>query len=601
LRIERIEVRRFGCLRELLIEHPGPMTLIFGENGSGKSTLMTFIYSILYGLGPAGRSAETNTRLHYMPWGENEMGGSLDIRHGDHTLRIERGFGGKKSEDWCRVWILETGERLFLRNPDQPGREILDIAPQVFLNTVFIPSGKTRPNMDRDRKGEIESALLGEVAISATDSQTITVRQVLDLLRGQAAELRSPSGTKGLLPEIEKKIAELELNWSQVLEAERRIALIQRELQETMERQAEARRSMIALEQRLEGAQLIRRLSEIRLSLSDLLDQHPRGSPALNDPAPMGDSFPYGRLSVGLLFVMLGVLGGYFIHPGIYALSGLGLALLIGAFGGRFKRRNLAVEPSNTNGRGDRLEDSYDDLLEQIRVWREQSGISPDDPDLSPAHYHRLCEQADARRRQADKLRGRVDYLSGQLEALRTGEVDAAQLEAQVARERRRRQALLERYDYLEQTMDRVRQAADEFRENTNPRLIARLRHWLPIFTGGTVIDGRVDADLLLRVTLDQPGTPSFVEEGHLSAGTAQQAHLALRMALIESLSAAQPLPLLLDAPFGGWDDKRLTLTLEALLNFAENTERQLLIFSESARLANWCSGQTSSIEVIIL
>lgn len=96
MRIERIEVRRFGCLRELLIEHPGPMTLIFGENGSGKSTLMTFIYSILYGLGPAGRSAETNTRLHYMPWGENEMGGSLDIRHGDHTLRIERGFGGKR-------------------------------------------------------------------------------------------------------------------------------------------------------------------------------------------------------------------------------------------------------------------------------------------------------------------------------------------------------------------------------------------------------------------------------------------------------------------------------------------------------------------------
>lgn len=577
------------------------MTLIFGENGSGKSTLMTFLYSILYGLGPAGRSAETNARLRYMPWGENEMGGSLDIRHGGHTYRIERSFGGKKSEDRCLVWILETGEQLFLRNPDQPGREILDIAPQVFLNTVFISSGNTRPSMDKDRKGEIENALLGEVAISATDSQTITVRQVLDLLRGQATELRSPSGTKGLLPEIDKNLAEMELNWSKAAEAERQITLLQRELQETMEWQAEVKRSMISVEHQLEGARLIRRLSEIRLLLSDRLDSQPGGSHPLNDSVSTGNFFSYGRLSVGLLFVVLGVFGGYFINPGIYVLSGLGLALLIGAFSDKFKRRGLTVEASNGNGRRGRLEDSYDDLLEQIRVWREQSGISPDDPKLDPANYHKLREQADDRRRQVDKLNSRVDYLSGQLEVLRTGEIDAAKLEAQVARERRRRQALSERYDYLEQTMDRVRQAADEFRESANPRLAARLRHWLPIFTAGTVTDGRVDADLLLRVTLDQPATPSFVEEGHLSAGTAQQAYLALRMALAESLSAAQTLPLLLDAPFGGWDDKRLTLTLEALLDFAENTERQLLIFSESARLANWCSGQTSSIEVIIL
>jgi uncharacterized protein YhaN len=67
--------------------------------------------------------------------------------------------------------------------------------------------------------------------------------------------------------------------------------------------------------------------------------------------------------------------------------------------------------------------------------------------------------------------------------------------------------------------------------------------------------------------------------EKSLSKGTVDQIYLALRLALVDALSATgEPAPMLLDDPFANYDDGRLRVTLELMQEVAQRN--QVLLFT---------------------
>ena len=86
MRIERLDLKRFGCFTDCTLDLSAPGThLIVGLNEAGKTTLMRFIRSTLYGYEPLS----TEPAWH-QPDAEQPWRGALRCEHGGRTWRIHR-------------------------------------------------------------------------------------------------------------------------------------------------------------------------------------------------------------------------------------------------------------------------------------------------------------------------------------------------------------------------------------------------------------------------------------------------------------------------------------------------------------------------------
>lgn len=603
--IERIYVQRFGCLQDYLLESPDRLTFILGRNGAGKSTLMDFIFAVLYGLGGRGRSAETNARLRYLPWGETDMRGSLDIQVEGLTYRIERSFGSKKSEDTCKVWILETGEEFFPTHPDQPGFDITGISAPLFLNTAFVRADQLRPDVSKDQAGQLEDALMGEATVAAGEGKTL--RQVQSDLANQVNAILSPSGKKGELAEARQALQKEEANWAAELKAADQQSATEEELKAVGQRLVSAGNYLHELEAQVEGAELVENLLAARQEIEESSAEHPSEEelPYLEDEEDQ--PLPFGLFAGGLLLMGLGAAAGYFIHPAFYLLAGVGIAVFIQAFAVRARNRRqqqMDEEPS------EEVHFYYNHLLEKLAQWQAKTGLSPDSPVLAPGQLSVLQERYQNQRALHTEIQRQADRLTGRLEVLRQNSETGSpkQAEENVKTARKRCADLEYRLAVLQETEQRIQEAANSFRRQTGPELLSALEYWLPQLTGGQVTAGLVNRELQLQVSTLVPNAPAFVGADYLSTATAAQSYVALRLALLEILSdkpgtgeAVGYLPLLLDAPFAGWDEERQQAAITVLMAFAERSRRQLFLFTESSRLTALAYGQNPSIEVIIL
>lgn len=111
------------------------------------------------------------------------------------------------------------------------------------------------------------------------------------------------------------------------------------------------------------------------------------------------------------------------------------------------------------------------------------------------------------------------------------------------------------------------------------PKLAARAGAHLAHITGGAYDELLLSRDLTISVRI--PGTNRMNEnpETTLSKGTVDQIYLALRLALVQSVSGkGESIPMLLDDPFANYDDARLSNTMKLLAAIAER--HQILLFT---------------------
>jgi uncharacterized protein YhaN len=111
------------------------------------------------------------------------------------------------------------------------------------------------------------------------------------------------------------------------------------------------------------------------------------------------------------------------------------------------------------------------------------------------------------------------------------------------------------------------------------PRLAARAGGFLKEITGGAYQEVLVSRDLRISIRIPQTNLMTENPEKVLSKGAVDQLYLALRLAMVQSMSeSAEGIPLLLDDPFSNYDDQRLERALELLARLS--TQNQVLLFT---------------------
>ncbi|GMV91943.1 MAG: hypothetical protein AMXMBFR82_17210 [Candidatus Hydrogenedentota bacterium] len=102
---------------------------------------------------------------------------------------------------------------------------------------------------------------------------------------------------------------------------------------------------------------------------------------------------------------------------------------------------------------------------------------------------------------------------------------------------------------------------------------------YLAEITGGAYSELRISRELRITIRIPQTERLNDDPERRLSKGTVDQIYLALRLALVRTLSeGGESIPLLLDDPFANYDDARLHRALELLCRIGES--HQVLLFT---------------------
>ena len=162
---------------------------------------------------------------------------------------------------------------------------------------------------------------------------------------------------------------------------------------------------------------------------------------------------------------------------------------------------------------------------------------------------------------------------------------------------RARREQLLEElerrrqeYDALSLALEAVDQADQSLQSRFSPALNQRAGEILAALTGG-----RYDA-----VTLTRDFSAAAAEAGGilprrdltLSRGTLDQLYLAVRLAICQlALPEDDPAPLVLDDALTNFDDGRMALALQYLLELSK--KRQILLFTCHSREGAWLAGKS--------
>ena len=208
-----------------------------------------------------------------------------------------------------------------------------------------------------------------------------------------------------------------------------------------------------------------------------------------------------------------------------------------------------------------------DELAEKLgragRLRRERRRLAARARAERPARRGDLEDELAAARAERARVQARQSELAGEATP---DDVDGAlaALEDELA-------AVRDRRDELALASALVLRAVETWRERHQPELFARASGYLAAFTGGRwrALAARESAGRLELIVRAEPRAAGHPVAAPLSRGLRSQVQLALRLALLEELEAAdptgEPMPLWLDEAFAEWDPARAGQALALL------------------------------------
>ena len=217
-----------------------------------------------------------------------------------------------------------------------------------------------------------------------------------------------------------------------------------------------------------------------------------------------------------------------------------------------------------------------DEPLEQLRASVERDGALPPKPVENAAALEAEARQTAEAIEQASQ---REHALHIDLTARAAASRPLAEIEEDYAAVQRHVAELELECGAARRAVALIEQVAHERHSEAKPRLAAFAREYLQEITGSADTQLEITDDLHIRMAMPQTGRIEEAPEKALSTGTIDQVYLALRLALVRAFSErGEPAPMLLDDPFGNYDDERLERALRLLMRIGE--ANQILLFT---------------------
>ena len=258
MRIVKIEIECFGCLRDLTVEPAPGLTLIEGENESGKSTLLAFLRFALYGF-PRRGGADGEERDKRLTRDGRTAAGSLTLACERGQFRITRRAylrtsGGRETlSEELAVLHLPLGERVALEGKS-PGEYFLGLPPELYEGSLCsVQSGADRvcaPGV---------GAAMGELLFAGEHS--LSTQQALNRLALAQRELQHLKGRGGRVPELEDRLSELDGAVAHHRVQQQRLTELRTQMDARSAQLKQERAELSQLADALEGAEIDRTLS----------------------------------------------------------------------------------------------------------------------------------------------------------------------------------------------------------------------------------------------------------------------------------------------------------------------------------------------------
>ena len=220
-------------------------------------------------------------------------------------------------------------------------------------------------------------------------------------------------------------------------------------------------------------------------------------------------------------------------------------------------------------------------LRAELQARQSPDLEDPDAPDLLPPQRDRETVTEELETVQADlsALRSSLDRVAGRLHA--AGEPPVLQARAEALTDEIA--ALEGEYAAIGLALSTLADANAKLQSRFSPALGKRAAEIFDQLTGGAY--GAVALDRTLRVSAEPAGSGVPRDAAYLSAGTADQLYLAVRLAICDlALPPENAAPIVLDDALSSFDDERCAAALDCLRREAER--RQILLFTCHSREA---------------
>lgn len=626
----------FGGLEQATLTPGEGLTVITAPNEGGKSTWAGFLKAMLYGIDTRERDklgflADKN---RYQPWSGTPMAGELQVEWQDKDITIRRFPAKSNPFGGFEAVYTASGDPVPGLTAANVGEQFTGAGKEVYLRSAFVGQNGAMFS----HSSELEARISTLATSGQEDASYSATERTLKDWRNR----RKLNRANGSIPALEETLSTIDRSLQDVEQARRRRTEAQEQLERLTREQARLNDDLV-LWDRIEKHELNQRYGQAReqmeqaeQTLSSLSAPDPeaadwtaqemrdwaedqehsyrealqRRERALTQRAQVEQKAKAPALVLLILTallatagVLLGVLGGM----GVTAIKPeFCFYLLIGACAALIARNRLRV---NAMQQANSLEIPEEPVRED---WAEQAQRHVD----YLAQKERLEREVLYARQRVDDLAAQGGQPFDTLELLtppgpskaataaRLGAVshELARWQAELARtegalaqmgdpddlEARRDQLKeelakrLEEYEALTIAMEALSSANDTLRERFSPALNQEAGEIFSALTGGRYPKVSLARDFSAQATQEGSLLPRSALA--LSAGTADQLYLAVRLALCRlTLPDA---PLLLDDALAAFDDQRMGLALDYLKQLGQ--ERQILLFSCHEREREW-------------
>lgn len=619
----------FGKLNGDSLSFGDGLNIVCAPNESGKSTWCAFIRAMLYGVDSAERQKNGHLpdKLRYLPWSGAVMQGSMELSSGGRDITISR-TTRLKSAPVREFSAVYSGTNVPVEGLStvNVGETLTGVGREVFRRSAFIE----QDGISISANPELEKRI---AAIVSTGEEDCSYTEADERLR--AWQRKRKYNRRGILPELEEKIAREESRLRELSYSSDEIDRLSARLEES-ERRCEMLERQMLESRKTARKDALSSLHDIRTEYTAAEAEYNKAKAAadtckaelLNSPvSPDGDMsrerFDRDRRSMAslittankkisslpaVLLILLALacaVAGVLTYPILYAVAAVLLLAAVLLFVSCGKKKKAAAEAKaeartllGVYGASDidEAEDNFEEyLLLKKRSEDADAALLCSENALKGAALRRERTEAETlsaldfsdgsgaaaeigrqlatERQLRDTVAARLSEAKGRLTVMG----DPLVIGSALGKMRSDYAEISEEYAAISLAVDALRAADAEIQSRFSPALGKKAAEYFSFMT-----DGKYDSVLINRdfgVCVGTPDGSVAVDSAYLSAGARDLMYLAVRLAVCElALPEDTVCPLILDDTLSNLDTERTERALMLLREIAK--KRQVILFT---------------------
>lgn len=609
--IHELKIYGFGKHCNLEISFYDGTNIILGRNESGKSTVASFIRALLYGMPENNTSRE---RKKFRPGNRDvKYGGEMTFEHMGVLYKVTSEFGESKINDVTILYNVTANEKISLGEGMTVGETVLKITADTYDMVSYAAQLSSKPNTDNAEADYLFDRLMKNTVDSKNSATDILACKRLKAAKNFVSSSQAENGILDLLQKKKEKTEAAILKVDSVIqEAEQKrneCSKMQQALNEEKDKHISIQSDMNEVAKAVEivslHADVKKYVKEINLLDDELADAAKR-TKRIRTPVNIIFGVLISIIAICVLVLIFTpqinklsfmanlckYLNIWSQNQYIYMLFGAGGILLI-----LFKIIFSTIYNRKVRLLRDELftiEEALSELLKIEYIYsakkhstnRENINIALDNHKSEYKRARMVLENEDNKTKTynehlavVENYTEKMAYTKASADAL-TKSVsemeDSYFLKEELSEINTQIEFFERRYEALSLAEEIMEEAYQRRQSETGPEFSKDAADILEKMTNGRYKEMKISRNFDISLKND---AGAMQRAYNYSGATVDQMYLALRLALVKSLSSKdERLPVILDDPFVQYDSERKQLAYRAVDEFSKENNIQIIL-----------------------